>query len=225
MSYIHTKPFDVPCPECRALVGNGCTTKSGKAAKPHALRKGASGPEQPSVAEQAARPTYQPGQSAQYAPTVSTREARCAVATEDGQRLLRNAAYGIVDDTLDPLDIVRQLLEYPEEVYTVEQWDERQEEHDKEIKDLTKERDDARKDASDEHARRESAEGKIEQAEVDLKTAQEALALAVADVTKWRDRVTEYQRRTLDAEHTVKSSDVVTNRFRRSYAEGECGYA
>ena len=101
-------------------------------------------------------------------------------AREDAARIVRNRTYGIVDPTLDPVDVLAEILGSEADLYTREQMSEQR----AELESACAEREEERKLADQERvkaeAARERAEGLLEQAQADLAELRAELEIARA---------------------------------------------
>lgn len=117
------QPWNVRCPTCEAQVGHSCRTKSGKRASDHAARE--------KLAQATSTPDVAPKATANPCRDRSDDEHKPAPYDDldDARRVLRNRTYGIVDPTLDPIDVLAELVSGLDAMYTVEQWEEREKEY------------------------------------------------------------------------------------------------
>jgi hypothetical protein len=122
------------------------------------------------------------------------------IAREDAQRIVRNRTYGIVDQTLDPVDVLAAILESESGLYTEEQLNEHVLE--------------ALEDAAAEETERADAAEKRE-------------ATAADATANWRKRSDELALQLVDVRRQLENVRVFKSIQRSAplFAEGEQGYA
>lgn len=184
MSYVYTGTLANACPTCKAEIGKRCRAKTGGETEPHKARRALPAP------ETASKPAYQPGQRDEY----EEPEPGELDELEDARRVLRNHTFGIVDPCLDPIEVIRGIVDSTATYYTVDQWSEREDVHDKIVDDLREELSAAIVERQTHEKAAELAGGRAEQLEVDLRVSVETSGLMLADLTKARDRVLELER-------------------------------
>lgn len=172
------------CPACKAEIGKRCRAKNGGETEAHKARRALPAP------ATAPKATHQPGQRE------ATEDYKPAQIDEldDARALLRNATFGWSDPTLEPLEVIRAIVESTASYYTEEQWSERETEHTRELDGLREDLTKCEEERALRESQAEAAGGCVEQLEVDLAQAREINALMLADLTKARDRVLELER-------------------------------
>lgn len=117
------QPWNVRCPRCAAQVGHSCKTKSGRRCADHKERK--------TLAAATSTPDAPIKATANPCRDRSDDEHKPAPYDDldDARRVLRNRTYGIVDDTLDPIDVLAEIVAGIDATYTIEQWEEREKEY------------------------------------------------------------------------------------------------
>ena len=172
------------CPTCKAEIGKRCRAKTGGETEAHKARRALSTPETEPKA------SYQPGQREE----IEEHEPGQIDELEDARRVLRNQSMGWNDPTLDPIEVIREIVESTASYHTEEQWSERETAHESALDGLREDLTKCEEERALHETKAEAAGGCVEQLEVDLAQAREINALMLADLTKARDRVIELER-------------------------------
>lgn len=166
-------PIAADCSKCRAAGGTPCSNNRGPVKTFHKARLDAHN-------AQIARAPVAPIERNRgyYVPPSNSPD------TADAERYLRNATFGIVDDTLEPTAIIRELVDLYDHMVPADEHGE-----------VSKERDKLIDDAVEDDKKRRDLEHRVKTLEEELAQCRSYYDSAVKDAKEQRDKLLDCERR------------------------------